>query len=355
MSGADLTDRDADTNGGASIAPKPSEEPDLKSDAEIAAPYADEPRFRLPWPLQLAIMLFVGLAVGAFVIHKHDTAKVPLVVVNGYVIDQKAFDDRLEAIGGAQVLRAMVSDQLKIQYAEKLGVLPSQKDLNEAYNELLATPEAPALIAANGDSVGAVKHQLLLEMVQARVAGIGVKLTDADVQAYYKANTDPKNPNAQFYTPATVTISVIKTSSQDKIEKAQQMLNQSETFDYVASQLSEDPSKKNGGQLPTIAYNRTDLKFHPAIQDAIFNLEIDQVYGPVNFDGYWWLIQCNDKTVSSVQPFNQVRRMCLEGAALQKGVPMKASKIQTDFETFQKGSTIRVLAPQYKDALNFGK
>jgi parvulin-like peptidyl-prolyl isomerase len=314
----------------------------------------NEMRFRIPQPLQLAMILVFGLAVGGYVIHKHDTAKVPVVIVNGYVIDRTSFEQEMEELGGAGTLRQMVSEELQLQYAQKLGVLPTQKEVQDRYNELLNNPTAAAAIS--GQAEGAVKRELMIQMAKARVATIGVDVTDADIKKFYQENIDPSNPHAQFYQPETVTLSVIETKNQDAIQKASDALMISrEPFDAVARQYSEDPTKLQGGQLPPVLRGRTNLSLIPGMEKAVFDLSVGQIYGPAKFANSWWIIQCDDKEPAVAEPFNSVKDECRDGAALLKGLPVRAAQVQTDFETFQKNSKIRSMLPQYQNAVQFGK
>ena len=125
-------------------------------------------------------------------------------------------------------------------------------------------------------------------------------------RTFYKAQSDPNNPQAQFYKPATMTFRVVATASQKAAaQRALQDLNSNTPFELVAAQYSIDPSKDAGGLISPLQRGRSPLSQTPALEATLFNMQVGQTVGPVNFNKGWWIFRCEDKTLGQALPFRQ--------------------------------------------------
>lgn len=197
-----------------------------------------------------------------------------------------------------QILQALISDQLMLIQAEKDGIKVEEKDVDAAVDRQieqnkrdLGGDEAfDTQLAAEGLTLDQLKSiyrekarsQLLIYMLDQKITQ-GLEPTDRDVQAYYKDHAAelPKRP-------ATVTLAHILIAPQPadtvqqaalaKITAIAKKLQAGEDFAAVASQYSDCPSAKYGGNLGLLKLE--DLN-NPPFEEAARKLAVGEVSPPV--------------------------------------------------------------------------
>jgi hypothetical protein len=88
-----------------------------------------------------------------------------------------------------------------------------------------------------------------------------------------------------------------------KIEAAQARINAGEAFETVAAEVSEDPSKRKGGDLGFL--KRDDMI--ESFANVAFALKPGQVSKPVRTEFGWHLIKLEEIKVGEAQPFDEVK------------------------------------------------
>lgn len=317
----------------------------------LAAETARSRRLRIPPIVLILLALVAGMAVGALVARQHYKAKNVVAAVNGVVITKDDFFHRMELASGPQILHQMVGEELQLQYATKMGLAPTDKEVDAQFDQMSKMPGFWQKLAASNQSVEDFKRTIRVQLAAAAVLGKGQRVTETEMRAFYKAQTDPRNPKAQFYTPATVRIEVIITKTEARAQAALHELAGGSSFAAVAKTYSQDGSHLNGGLLPPFAQGRTKVSQVPGLEEAIFGLPINGQLGPQKFAGAWWIIRCVDKSAAVTQPFDQVKDECRNGVLVAKGLSANASKTQQAFHDFQKSATIQAFWPQYSQAL----
>lgn len=311
-----------------------------------------EERFAVPAYVRYLLVLLAGLAIGGWVVHKHDHAPVVIASVNGQVIDKDTFFHRLQLASGPAVVRQMMAEDLKLQFAKKLGVAPTKAQIDARYNEASSRPGFEDYLTAHGLSQRDYRRGIELDLAELNVMTKGIAVTDADVREYYRENIDKHNPQAQFYMPETSQVEVVVTRSQEKAQAAAEELERYVPFDVVAREYSVDTAGANGGVLPPLQRGRTKFNNMPGLENAIFGLKIGEQTGPVEYGGQWWIIRCMDKAPETTLPFSAVRDDCVMGAKLKKAVPMRGKEVQDEYAQFEKQSQLQAFWPQYQAAVS---
>ncbi|KAA6407034.1 MAG: hypothetical protein FRX48_09100 [Lasallia pustulata] len=108
----------------------------------------------------------------------------------------------------------------------------------------------------------------------------GVTATDADAQAYYKAQSSPANPTAQFY-PRPRSVCAIATLTQPQAQKALAELASGHAVRAGGQHYSLDTSRTNGGLLPAVV--RPPSAHQVRAGTANFRHEIGDQIGPIFF------------------------------------------------------------------------
>lgn len=309
-------------------------------------------RFRVPTAVWIVLALVVGMGIGALGMRQRYKAKDVVAAVNGTTIDKETFFHRLELTAGPTVLHQMVGEELQLQFAQKLGVAPTQAEVDARFAQMRNQPHFDQNLAASQQTVEEFKRKIAVQMASAAVLGKGQAVTEEEMRAYYRTQTDPHNPRAQFYTPATATVAVIVSPTEAASQKVLHEMANGMPFAVAARTFSKDRSRAKDGVLPAIVRGRTRLSQVPGMEDAIFNLKIDGQLGPRKFAGSWWIIRCIDKTGAVTQPFAKVKEECRTGAMVVKSLPANGKKTEQSFEEFQKTANIQAFWPEYAAALS---
>lgn len=316
------------------------------------------------WPrlLPLAaagLALVIGFGIGVLVMrHRHQAEQV-VASVNGVVITRDMLDARLQETAGQQVMHIMVEEQLRLQFAKSKNLYPTDQQVEERYQQASKDPHFASLLAASGMPVSDYKDSLRVKLAQAAVLTQGVTVSDADIRKYYQAQSNPRNPTAQFYKPDTITLRVIAAVVDPKkpdaakklVQSAMQELNSGTPFDLAASEYSQDASKSNGGLISPLQRGRSPITPDLPLETSLFNLKVNQLYGPVLFHNEWWIFRCEDKKQGQAVPFNTVKDEAALGAKLAKGFQQNTKRVETEFAAFEQNSKLQAFWPQYQRAV----
>lgn len=321
---------------------------------ERAKPLIDHQQGRHGGKLLFGILgLLLGVALGGLVARAHykGQAEGVVVAVNGATLNQKELNHRLELTAGKQVVQQWIAEQTLLEFARKKGVYPGDSAVETEWKKLTKQPHFAQTLAAQGETEQDVKRTLRLQLAREAIAAQDIQVTPAEAESYYRANIDPKNPRARFYTPPTCRISVIVTRKEADAKKARQALNQGEQFAAVASAYSEDASRKNGGELAPILRGRTNIEKIPGLEDAIFRLNVGDLLGPKRYAGLWWIVRGMDRSPAATAPFEDVEEECLKGARLQKGLARNSHHLQSEQAAFEKSVAIQVFSNRYQSVV----
>jgi parvulin-like peptidyl-prolyl isomerase len=317
---------------------------------------------RFPILLLLAITLIVGIGLGGYIESRRVRARQMVAAVNGYPIYQDEFYRHLEQVAGPQVIKNWRDTVLRIQFAQSLGVAPSDQEVEQRYAEISKAPHFDQMLADRYETPDDVKMNLRSTLAQIAILThyYGHPLPASAVEAVYKKNTDPSNPNALFYHPEQVQIAVIITKDKSTADKAYDALTSGASFYTVAKQYSQDISAQNGGLLPWM--RKQGGSAPQALKDLIFSLHIDQTTTPHFFmvrDALthqlrptWWIIRMVGHTPASTDPFNNVKEQC-ELLALQSLLtPKQNAQYQKDFDAFKRKARLQAFWPRYQAVLS---
>lgn len=322
--------------------------------APILAPPIAAKRTLPPSSLLLAsilLSLVAGTVLGALVMrHRAESRKI-LVAVNGVKITDDQLFTRLKIAGGLAAMHQMVQEELQLQFARKKGLAPTDAQVQARYDKIGQQPGFMERLGASRMPLDTFKQRLRLQMVQQAVLSQGVTVSQAEIRVFYRQQTDPHNPSALFYRPATVELSAIATMSQGQAERALKELNSDTPFGVAASEYSVDPSKSNGGMLAPLVLGRSALTRDPSLEAAVFNLRPGTRIGPVLYLKQWWIFQCVEKSPAATTPFVQAEAECREGAMLIKGKRLNAKRVETEFQAFERSSNLQAFRKDYQPAL----
>ncbi len=213
-------------------------------------------------------------------------------------------------LGGASDARASaereaVRREILRREAERLGVaadpdqVEARRDVmveqaggEEALSAALAqTPITDAQLRSG------LEDGVLYQAVQdARFAELGA--TSEEARAYYESHRE------SFREQGSLHLFSIRVAAERIAENALERLRQGRPFAEVARQFSTDPeAKAAGGDLGVVALASLPASFRDALEPA----SPDEVVGPVQGPGGWFLLKATDVQKARVAPFAEVR------------------------------------------------
>lgn len=323
-----------------------------KPAARRAAVLPSKPRrdYRLPLAAA-AVALILGITLGVIVMrHRHEATTV-VASVNGAVITQADFFEKLQSVAGQAAIHSMVEQNLQLQFAKKKGVVITDAQVDAQLAKDQENPDFQKSLTARGLTLPAYRDALRVRLAQSLVYAQGVSVTDAEVQDWYKAASNPANPNSIYYRPEAVSMSVISVPTPALAQRAMKELNSGTPFALVATAYSTDTSKAQGGQIAPLVRGRNPVSKTPALEKALFDLAIGGTYGPAEFGKAWWIFHCTGKTPSQTLPFTAVATEARQNALAAKGVKLNGAKIAKEFMDFQHSSQLKAFWPQYEQAV----
>jgi parvulin-like peptidyl-prolyl isomerase len=297
-------------------------------------------------------LLLLGGVIGGLIVHQRDQADPVIATVNGAPITQNAFFHRLQIAAGTPVMRQMVAEEMQLQFAKQMGVLPADAEVDSRYTQASQQPQFQANLKSTHQTPDDVKHSLKVNLAQAAVFNKGISVSDSDIHAFYDHNTDKHNPNARYYRPETVQLAVIITDKPANVNQALHDLARGVPFATAAKAYSKDRSAANGGLLPAIQRGRLDPKKFPGLEKRLFNMQPGEQIDRVKIAGAWWIIRCLNKQSEATVPFDKVKEECRMGAMLAKGLATNGKNMQDEYAAFQKEAEIKALWPQYAEAVS---
>ncbi len=239
-----------------------------------------------------------------------------LATVNGFAITDADVTAFLRSMGkngqaydNPEGRKAILSELV----AQKLLLLEAQKNLFEA---------EPAF----KEQLKKAKEGLLANYALEKVIA-GVRITDAEIEAYYNENKD------KFVSPATVNASHILVESEELAKDVLAKIESGEmTFEDAAKEYSSCPSKENGGSLGD--FSRGQMV--PEFDSAVFAMEVGEVTKePVKTQFGFHLIRLNAK--------NEGETVALEAIKDKLSAQLLGQKQQKAYES--KINQLKILFP----------
>jgi parvulin-like peptidyl-prolyl isomerase len=186
-----------------------------------------------------------------------------VLTVNGDVIKAADYYHRLEILPGVSkrignatltyppgflTLEALITERLVFQLAKQKNVMPTEPEVQAELNSILTeNPNFLNEAELAGQSKADVFHQLKYQMAQFKISTLGVTITDAEIDKFYR-----ERPNL-FTIPKRAKLSVIAVSDEATKSKVDAELESGKSFADVAKAYSEDISKDSGGEFGTLS------------------------------------------------------------------------------------------------------
>jgi peptidyl-prolyl cis-trans isomerase SurA len=226
------------------------------------------------------------------------------------------------------VLMGAIDEMLLLQRGKELGLRLADEQFSaiianiKKENRLETEEQFQAALKQEGmtldDLRRSIERRMIIDRVQQMDVLQKVSITEEDAKKYYAAHPE------EFTTPASVTLREILiavpesvsptgekgiTAAQDEAAEARiqevrrRVTSGGEDFGRVASEVSDAPSKANGGLIGPIV--RTELA--PALQKLLTTMKPGEVTEPIRTPRGYQVIKLESTSADLQQPFEEVR------------------------------------------------
>ncbi len=225
-----------------------------------------------------------------------------------------------------EVIASQIDDLLMVQTARGLGFnftdevfdefltnargvfrVPGQeKDFETNEEVLLAFEESEGI--SRIELRRQIEHQMLARQAMQIQILNKVNITDTEARAYYNENQD------DYTTPATAALREIlvgvpdgaSPSSEEEAKTVAQTtvarLRSGEDFAVLAAEVSDSPSKANGGRIGPLMVT----EYAEPIQELISGLEVGDVAEPIRTGQGYQIVMLDMRVDAYVRPFEEV-------------------------------------------------
>ncbi len=221
-----------------------------------------------------------------------------------------------------RLLADAIDELLLVQRGRELGYRLTDEQFNEILdrikkeNNLESEEKFQAALKQEGLTLADLRRSLERQAIISRVQQVEVmgnfSITDVEARQYYDQHAD------EFRTPAQVTLReiLVEVRSSEKgvnvaadeearqrAERARARVLAGEEFAVVAGEISEAPSKANGGLLGPVKID----ELAPAIADLVQKLKVGEVSPVFRTARGYQLLKLESLTPAAVRPFDEVR------------------------------------------------
>jgi peptidyl-prolyl cis-trans isomerase SurA len=325
-----------------------------------------------------------ALLIAAAVSLRADVIEQVLVKVNGDIITKTEFEQRQVAILRQrpefanttpdseelkkaiaeitpELILSAVDELLLMQRGRELGYVMGDDQFKRIIddikkeNRIESEEQFQAALKQEGLTLAelrkSLERQMLITRVQQNEVMGKIAVTEAEAQAYYDAHEQ------EFTTPSSLTLREILievpvtekgvNAAQDeeakaKAEDIRKRLLGGEPFARMAGDLSDAPSKANGGLIGPI--NREDLA--PALQKLIDALKPGEMTEPIRTQRGYQILKLESRSEVKVKPFDEARDEISNRVAEEK----RRGELQKYLERLRKQATIQWRNDELKKA-----
>lgn len=250
-----------------------------------------------------------------------------------------------------EALDTLIDQELAWQAAEKAKVTATPREVDDALAETRKAFRSEQAfrerVAADGFSEETYREQVRKVLSGRKyldqVAKRSVKVTEAEIEAFYKENPD-KFDRPEMLRARHILVAVSRDASAEqrnaaraKIEGVLKEARAGKNFDQLARENSDDPTRQWGGALDPIRRGQLVKEF----EDAAFSLQPGQISAVVQTPIGFHIIKLEERMPAATMPLDQARdriRAHIEASKREQAVRQELEFLRAD-------ARIEILAP----------
>lgn len=231
--------------------------------------------------------------------------------IAGQDVSEEEWVNLLKARYGKNMLTEMLNRRAVLEEAKEKGLTITEEEVEAELEETMEgyTSEDAyykEMLTQFGLSIDDLKAEATYHILLEKIATAGIEVSEAEVEQYYEEHLDSYTPSRQL------DLSMIQVDDAETAEQVMSRLEQGESFEALAQELSTDEySKDTNGRLGLID---EDDPFQPeAMMGAAKELDIGEAAGPILIDDAYIIIRLNDvneeNALTREQAMEEIRRM----------------------------------------------
>ncbi|SFS95097.1 peptidyl-prolyl cis-trans isomerase [Paenibacillus sp. 453mf] len=231
--------------------------------------------------------------------------------IAGQDVSEEEWVNLLKARYGKNMLTEMLNRRAVLEEAKENGLSITEAEVEAELEETMegyTSEEAyyKEMLTQFGLSIEDLKAEATYHILLEKIATAGIEVSEAEVEQYYEEHLDSYTPSRQF------DLSMIQVNDAGTAEQVMSRLEQGESFEALAQELSTDEYSKDAkGSLGLID---EDDPFQPeAMMDVARELDIGEAAGPLLIDDAYIIIRLNDINEENAptreQAMEEIRRM----------------------------------------------
>jgi peptidyl-prolyl cis-trans isomerase SurA len=280
-------------------------------------------------PRPADMVMRIAAVVNDDIISVYDVeARSDLLIASARLPDTAEVRDRIRS----QVLRALISETLKLQEGERAGVSVSETELNEAIRQVEQQNGLPpggyrGFVNANGLDMDNALRQVRAEVTWIKAirsqfgprVDISQEQVDLVMQRLQAAQGKPEHLVWEIYLPVE-NPTLDGRVRQDALELIDQ-LRQGAAFPALARQFSQSPSAAKGGRLGWVRQGELDT----TLEQALLGMPEGSVSDPIRTAAGYYILRLEDRR-RTAEPEPEKARLTISQLALPSRGPKAMSR-----------------------------
>ncbi|MBE9546462.1 MAG: peptidylprolyl isomerase [Proteobacteria bacterium] len=226
--------------------------------------------------------------------------------------------EKVIAETGRAMLNKMVDDILVRQEAKKLGIVVKEEDVMETIGDMFARrnismEDFMKILAREGSSFEAYKRDVKEHLMKVRLVGRNIKskvsVTDEEIGDYYSRHREDYEGEEAVRIKQILIIIPRDCGKKKKLKlKAEagmihKRLKKGESFEMLASEYSQGPAAKIGGDL---GFVEKGMMF-PEVDEAAFSLENGEISDVIESRVGFHILKVIDRKGAGIKSLESVR------------------------------------------------